>query len=237
MAVPSALECLRCRRRYPVVSMPAGCPSCSSEGAPANVAPVYARMVCGQTGQADRPRPGALRRPSCPIAARPAGDAGRGRHAADATHGLGSELGLRRLFLKDERAQPDRELARPLCRPGGVAGRGHASRRSARAGDDALAISMAATRPARACARSGWSSRYRPRARDAIEAVGGRVVGVRRARRALAAAGRRRAVAGLARRSRTAPRRRSAATRSRSRATARSPTRSPSSCAAPRPIW
>ena len=45
MAVPNALECLRCRRRYPVVSMPGGCPSCSAEGTPANVAPIYGRVA------------------------------------------------------------------------------------------------------------------------------------------------------------------------------------------------
>src|SRR5215211_1953507 len=43
IAVPAELQCLRCRRRYPVVPMPAGCPACSEEAAPSNVAPVYGR--------------------------------------------------------------------------------------------------------------------------------------------------------------------------------------------------
>jgi threonine synthase len=51
VAVPNALECLRCRRRYPVVSMPGGCPSCSAEGSSANVAPVYGRVASLKPGK------------------------------------------------------------------------------------------------------------------------------------------------------------------------------------------
>src|SRR3712207_6432204 len=51
IAVPAELQCLRCRRRYPVVPMPAGCPSCSEEAAPANLAPVYGRQSSLKPGR------------------------------------------------------------------------------------------------------------------------------------------------------------------------------------------
>ncbi len=178
MAVPSALECLRCRRRYPVVSMPAGCPSCSAEGAPSNAAPVYSRMPALRPGKLSG-RGLARYLPQLPVSRDRLISLGEGDTPLLATTSLGTDLGFRRLFLKDERRNPsgswrDRFSALAVSQ---IADPGVTI---ASAGDDALSVSMAAY-----AARAGFRSvslveaGCDGRARDAIEAVGGRVVGVR----------------------------------------------------------
>lgn len=160
--------------------MPGGCPSCSSEGAPANVAPVYARMVALKPGKLTG-RGLARYATQLPVPRDRLVTLGEGDTPLIASHGLGAELGLRRLFLKDERANPtgswrDRFAALAVSQI--------EDRESTlgTAGDDALAISMAAY-----AARAGLRSvglvdpDLDPRTRDAMEAVGGRVVAVRSA--------------------------------------------------------
>jgi threonine synthase len=180
MPVPAALECLRCKRRYPVVSMPGGCPSCSAEGAPANAAPVYSRMTALKAGRLSG-RGLARYASQLPVSRDRLVSLGEGDTALLSTHSLGSSLGLRRMFLKDERGNPtgswrDRFSAVAMSQ---VEERGATI---GSAGDDALAISMAAY-----AARAGLRSvslvdaDAGTRTRDAIEGVGGRVVGVRTA--------------------------------------------------------
>lgn len=179
MAVPSALECLRCRRRYPVVPMPAGCPSCAAEAAPANTAPVYARMPAPRESR--RVGAGLVRYlTQLPVVRERFVSMGEGGTPLLAAGRLGEQLGLRRLVLKDERRNPtgswrDRYSAVAVSLAGGD---GQVT--LAGAGDDALAVSLAAY-----AARAGLRSvnlvdaQTPARVRDAIEAVGGRVVAVR----------------------------------------------------------
>ncbi len=150
-------------------------------------------------------------------------------------HRWAPAFGLRRLMIKDERRQPDRQLARPLlgasrCR------RSRQPRASPwpRAGDETLCdVDGRLRRPCRAAlGQSGRRRRGgRPRARDAIEGVGGRAVGVRSAARRAGRCWPTPSGSWAGGRSPTGHRRRSAATRWASRGTARSPSRSPSSCA------
>ena len=188
-----------------------------------------------QTGQAERARAGALLGPAAG-AARPSADPGRGRYAADRLPRarLGARAAAGVLSRTSARTRPAAgAIASPRWRVSQVEDR---ESTIGTVGDDALAISFAAY-AARAGLRSVGlvDADLDPRTRDAMEAVGGKGGGGAFGRRTLAAAGRRRALAGLAHRSRIGRRRRSAATRWRSRATAPSPTRSPSSCATPRP--
>ena len=125
-----------------MVSMPGGCPSCSSEGAPANVAPVYARMVALKPGKLTG-RGLARYATQLPVPRDRLVTLGEGDTPLIASNGLGAELGLRRVFLKDERANPtgswrDRFSALAVSQI--------EDRESTvgTAGDDALAISMAA---------------------------------------------------------------------------------------------
>jgi threonine synthase len=158
--------------------MPAGCPSCSSEGAPANVAPVYARMVGVKPGKLSG-RGLARYAAQMPVPRDRLVTLGEGDTPLIASHALGSELGLRRLFLKDERANPtgswrDRFAALAVSQ---IEDR---ETTIGTVGDDALAISFAAY-----AARAGMRSvslvdaDIDPRALDAMDAVGGRVVAVR----------------------------------------------------------
>ena len=102
---PSALECLRCERQYPVVPMPAGCPACSSEGTPSNVQPIYARMQPLRPG---RLTGSGLPRylPQLPVARDKLVSLGEGGTPLIATPRLAKEIGLRRLMIKDERMNP-----------------------------------------------------------------------------------------------------------------------------------
>jgi threonine synthase len=157
--------------------MPGGCPSCSAEGAPANAAPVYTRMTALKAGKLSG-RGVARYLSQLPVARDRLVSLGEGDTPLLSTHSLGSSLGLRRMFLKDERRNPtgswrDRFSAIAMSQ---VEERGATI---ASAGDDALAVSMAAY-AARAGLRSVSlvDSDSNSRTRDAIEAVGGRVVGV-----------------------------------------------------------
>src|SRR5437764_6772138 len=177
MPVPSALECLRCRRRYPVVSMPGGCPSCSAEDAPSNVTPVYARMAGVKPGKL-RGRGLGRYLAQLPVARDRLVSLGEGDTPLLATGSLGAELGLRRLFVKDERRNPtgswrDRYAALALSQ---IEDR---TVTVAVAGDESLAISTSAY-AARAGVRSVSlvEASVGNHTRDAIEAVGGRAVGV-----------------------------------------------------------
>jgi threonine synthase len=179
VATPTALECLRCSRRYPVVPMPAGCPSCSAEGAPTNVAPVYQRMQSIKQGRLSGD--GLHRYASqLPVTRDRLVSLGEGGTPLMTVNGLGREFGLRRLMIKDERRNPtgswrDRYAAVAVSQidtPDVTIGS---------AGVPSLSTSIAAY-----AARAGMRSvalldaeeSEGSRALDAIEWVGGRAVGV-----------------------------------------------------------
>ncbi len=179
MAVPNALECLRCRRRYPVVPMPAGCPSCASEAAPSNTAPVYSRMPPPRAGR--RPESGVARYlAQLPVTRERLVSMDEGGTPLLAAARLGGSLGLRRLLVKDERRNPTGSWRDRYSAVAASLVTGDGQMTLASAGDDALSISLAAY-----AARAGMRSvslvdaSAPARVRDAIEAVGGRVVGVR----------------------------------------------------------
>ncbi len=177
MAVPNALECLRCRRRYPVVSMPGGCPSCSAEGTPANVAPIYGRVAALKPGKLTG-RGLARFVSQLPITRDRLVSMGEGDTPLVATAALGQQLGLRRMMLKDERRNPTgswRDRFSALAVSQGE----DTSTTIASAGDEALSVSLAsyASRAGLRCV-SLVEPDAGARTRDAIEAVGGRVVGV-----------------------------------------------------------
>src|SRR6478736_992348 len=179
MASPTALECLRCRRRYPVVQMPGGCPSCSAEDCPSNVAPVYSRMQSLKPGKLSGD---GLHRYAAqlPIPRERLVSLGEGSTPLVSIGTLGREFGLRRLMIKDERRNPtgswrDRFSALAVSEHAG------ADATVGTAGGDAMAMSMAAY-----AARAGLRSvalvdaalEEGGRVLDAIEWVGGRAVGV-----------------------------------------------------------
>jgi len=180
VAVPSALECLRCRRRYPVVAMPAGCPSCSEDGAPTNVRPVYRRghgLKPGKLSGEGLARYASL----LPVPRDHLVTLGEGGTPLLAMPSLGKHYGLSRLMVKDERLNPtgswrDRYSAVVASRhaaEGGTIGC---------AGSDSLCVSIAAY-AARAGLRSvslvdAEMAEHGARVLDAIEGVGGRAVGV-----------------------------------------------------------
>src|SRR3954447_603202 len=244
---PTALECLRCQRQYPVVSMPAGCPVCSEDGAPSNVQPVYSRMQSlrpGRLSGSGLPRYIA----QLPVARDRLISLGEGGTPIIAAPSLGKEIGLRRILVKDERLNPtgswrDRYTAVAISQH---AGEGDLT--VACAGSDSLCVSTAAY-AARAGLRSvslvdSSLAETGGRVLDAIEGVGGRAAGVggSEARWSLLAQAERRRGGGV----RCSPRRgggggggrcppgqprRSAETPWASRATRRSPTKSSSSSA------
>jgi threonine synthase len=177
MAVPNALECLRCRRRYPVVPMPAGCPSCAAEAAPSNTAPVYSRMPPPRPGR--RPESGVARYlAQLPVTRERFVSMDEGGTPLLAAARLGGSLGLRRLLVKDERRNPTGSWRDRYSAVAASLVTGDGQMTLAGAGDDALSISLAAY-AARAGMRSVSLVDATARVRDAIEAVGGRVVGVR----------------------------------------------------------
>ncbi len=158
--------------------MPAGCPSCSAEGAPTNVAPVYGRMLALKPGKLSG-RGLARYAAQMPVTRDRLVTLGEGDTPLLQSTGLGSELGLRRVFFKDERTNPtgswrDRYAALAVSQVDDE----QATLGSA--GDDALAISLAAY-AARAGLRSVSlvAADHDPRTRDAVDAVGGRLVAVR----------------------------------------------------------
>jgi threonine synthase len=160
--------------------MPGGCPSCSSEAAPSNVAPVYARMVAVKPSKLSG-RGLARYAAQLPVSRDRLVTLGEGDTPLLATHGLGAEIGMRRLFLKDERANPTgswRDRFAALA----VSQIDDHDVTVGTAGDDALAISVAAY-AARAGLRSVGlvDTDVDVRTRDAIDAVGGRLVAVRSA--------------------------------------------------------
>jgi threonine synthase len=176
IAAPAHLQCLRCRRRYPVVSMPSGCPSCSEEAAPANVWPVYGRLPALKPGRLSGRGLGRYAA-QLPVARERLVSLGEGGTPLLAVPAAGAEVGLRRLIVKDERRNPtgswrDRYAALALAgldEPTTVGG----------AGDDSLAVALAAY-AARAGARSVSlvPRNVGMRTRDAIDAVGGRAIAV-----------------------------------------------------------
>ena len=177
MAVPNALECLRCRRRYPVVSMPGGCPSCSAEGTPANVTPVYGRVTAIKPSRLTGV--GLARfAAQLPIAKDRLVTMGEGGTPLVPTAALGQQLGLRRVLMKDERRNPtgswrDRFAALAVSQVEDT------STTIASAGDEAMAVALAsyAARAGVRCVNL-LEADAGARTRDAIEAVGGRAVGV-----------------------------------------------------------
>jgi len=179
VAAPTALECLRCRRRYPVVQMPGGCPSCSAEECPSNVAPVYSRMQALKPGKLSGE---GMHRYAAhlPIARERLVSLGEGATPLVALGTLGRELGLRRLLIKDERRNPtgswrDRFSALAVSQHVGT------DVTVATASTESTAISVAAY-AARAGLRSvalvDTALEEGGHALDAIEWVGGRAVGV-----------------------------------------------------------
>ncbi|MDX6592284.1 MAG: threonine synthase [Gaiellales bacterium] len=158
--------------------MPAGCPSCSAEGAPSNVAPVYQRMQSIKQGRLSGD--GLHRYASqLPVSRDRLVSLGEGSTPLMTVNGLGREFGLRRLMIKDERINPtgswrDRYAAISVSQidtPDVTV---------ACAGPPSLAASIAAY-----AARGGMRSvalldadAEGSRALDAIEWVGGRAVGV-----------------------------------------------------------
>jgi threonine synthase len=157
--------------------MPGGCPSCSAEGTPANVAPVYGRVTALKPGKLTG-RGLARFTAQLPVGRDRLISMGEGDTPLVATAALGQQLGLRRMLIKDERRNPtgswrDRFAALAVSQVEDT------SVTIACAGDEALCVSMASY-AARAGLRS--VSLVEPdatsRSRDAIEAVGGRVVGI-----------------------------------------------------------
>jgi threonine synthase len=159
--------------------MPGGCPSCSAESTPSNVAPVYSRMQSIKPGKLSGD--GLLRYASqLPVPRERLVSLGEGSTPLISVTGLGRELGLRRLLIKDERRNPtgswrDRFSALAVSQhlEGDVT--------VASAGGEALSASLAAY-----AARAGLRSvalvdaalEEGGRVLDAIEWVGGRAVGV-----------------------------------------------------------
>ena len=159
--------------------MPGGCPSCSAESAPSNVAPIYSRMQSIKPGKLSGD--GLLRYASqLPVPRERLVSLGEGLTPLISVAGLGRELGLRRLLIKDERRNPtgswrDRFAALAVSQhlEGDVT--------VASAGGEALSASIAAY-----AARAGLRSvalvdaalEEGGRVLDAIEWVGGRAVGV-----------------------------------------------------------
>ena len=159
--------------------MPGGCPSCSAEDCPSNVAPVYSRMQSLKPGKLSGD---GLHRYAAqlPIPRERLVSLGEGSTPLVSIGTLGREFGLRRLMIKDERRNPtgswrDRFSALAASQHAG------ADATVGTAGGDAMAMSMAAY-----AARAGLRSvalvdaalEEGGRVLDAIEWVGGRAVGV-----------------------------------------------------------
>src|SRR5688572_21151120 len=90
-------QCLRCAQRYDLVDLPEGCPACASAGAPSSVAARYAAAEGQATTQAPR-------WPQLPYLQ--PWSLGEGRTPCVAVPALAAELGLARLSIKNESANP-----------------------------------------------------------------------------------------------------------------------------------
>ena len=184
VAVPSALECLRCSRRYPVVAMPGGCQTCSAEGTPSNVRPVYSRAPSLKPNKLSGA--GMIRYSAqLPVPRDRLVSLGEGGTPLISVPSLGREFGLRRMMIKDERLNPTgswRDRYASLAVSSVAIEHEEAGVTVACAGDEALCVSVAAY-AARAGLRSvslvdGALAEHGSRVIDAIEGVGGRAVGV-----------------------------------------------------------
>src|SRR3954451_17731371 len=144
VAVPTALECLPCARRYPVVPMPGGCPSCSADEAPTNVRPVYGRMQGLRPGRLSGA--GLVRYSAqLPVPKDRLISLGEGGTPLIAAPRLGRDMGMRRLLIKDERLNPtgswrDRYATLAIS---AIAAEGDGDVTVACAGDEALCVSIA----------------------------------------------------------------------------------------------
>ena len=168
MAVPSALECLRCRRRYPVVSMPGGCPSCSAEGAPVE-RNARVRTDDGAVKPGKLTGRGITRYlTQLPISRDSVVSLGEGDTPLLAAGSLGSAAWPAPALREGRAAQPDRQLARPLLGARHLGNRRSASTTVATAGDDALAVSIACLRGA---GRPALGEPGRPGRRRAVRAT------------------------------------------------------------------
>ncbi len=184
VAVPSALECLRCSRRYPVVAMPGGCQTCSAEGTPSNVRPVYSRAPSLKPGKLSGA--GMIRYSGqLPVPRDRLVSLGEGGTPLISVPSLGREFGLRRMMIKDERLNPTgswRDRYASLAVSAVAMENEETDVTVACAGDEALCVSVAAY-AARTGLRSvslvdGSLAENGSRVIDAIEGVGGRAVGV-----------------------------------------------------------
>jgi threonine synthase len=157
--------------------MPAGCPVCSEERFPTNVAPVYEKLPGFKPGKLSGR--GLMRfLPQLPVSRDGLVSLGEGATPLLAVSGLGSGIGLPRLLVKDERRNPtgswrDRYAAVALSQVD------EAATTAGSAVDEATCVSIAAY-AARAGVRSVGvvSPGVSGRARDAIDGVGGRTVAV-----------------------------------------------------------
>jgi threonine synthase len=159
--------------------MPAGCPSCSEEARPSNTMPVYKRLTPLRPGRLSG-RSIARYATQLPTSREGIVSLGEGLTPLLSVHGLGDEIGLPRLLVKDERRNPtggwrDRFAAIALTHvsEGGTVGC---------TGSAPLCAAVAAY-AARAGLRSvslieASDEGVAQRARDAIEGVGGRALGV-----------------------------------------------------------
>jgi threonine synthase len=165
--------------------MPGGCQSCSAEGTPSNVRPVYTRapsLKPNKLGGAGMVRYIA----QLPVTRDRLVSLGEGGTPLISVPSLGREFGLRRMMIKDERLNPtgswrDRYASLVVSAVAAEAEEG-ADVTVACAGDEALCVSVAAY-AARAGLRSvslvdGALAEHGSRVLDAIEGVGGRAVGV-----------------------------------------------------------
>jgi len=159
--------------------MPGGCPSCSAEDCPSNVAPIYSRMQGIKPGKLSGD---GLHRYAAqlPVPRERLVSLGEGSTPLVSVGALGRELGLRRLFVKDERRNPTGSW-RDRFAAVAVSQHLDADVTVGSAGGEAMAMSVAAY-----AARAGMRSvalvdaalEEGGRVLDAIEWVGGRAVGV-----------------------------------------------------------
>lgn len=165
--------------------MPGGCQSCSAEGTPSNVRPVYSRAPSLKPGKLSGA--GMVRYiAQLPVARDRLVSLGEGGTPLISVPSLGRELGLRRLMVKDERLNPtgswrDRYASLAVSALATSDEEG-GDITVACAGDEALCVSVSAY-AARAGLRSvslvdSVLAENGSRIVDAIEAVGGRAVGV-----------------------------------------------------------
>jgi len=164
--------------------MPGGCQTCSAEGTPSNVRPVYSRAPSLKPGKLSGA--GMIRYAGqLPVPRDRLVSLGEGGTPLISVPSLGREFGLRRMMIKDERLNPTgswRDRYASLAVSSVAIEHEEAGVTVACAGDEALCVSVAAY-AARAGLRSvslvdGGLAENGSRVIDAIEGVGGRAVGV-----------------------------------------------------------